>query len=163
MTYRDDHEAALARAAALEQELENEHAADAKREERITKLEAELAQLRGKVEPAPETALVRADVDDDKWLVVERQIDAAERRRRTTTVLTMIGTFAMFGVFAIFQVSALLVLVALPAIIGALWATAVTYRCPKCGCEIGGDRSGRAVMLAKSLRRCPRCQAALVT
>ncbi len=163
MTYRDDHDAALARAAALEEELEREHAADAKREERIAKLEAELAQLRGKVERTPATALVRSDDDDQAWLTVEREIDEAEEKRRMTTMFTLIGTFGLFGVLALSNALALVMLLPIPALFGALWASAVTYRCPHCGRPIGGDRAGTAVMLAKSLRRCPRCQADLVT
>jgi hypothetical protein len=163
LTYRDDHDAALARAAALEEELEREHATDAKREERVAKLEAELSQLRGKVERAPATAIVRTEVDEHAWLAVERQINEAEDKRRMATVFSLIGTFALFGVLLVSHASALFVLVPIPAIFGALVASAVTYRCPSCNRAIGGDRSGTAVMLAKSLRKCPRCQADLVT
>lgn len=59
MTYRDDHEAALARVDALQQELEREQGDDAERDRRIAELERELGEARKKLERAEQ---VLADV-----------------------------------------------------------------------------------------------------
>lgn len=50
--FRDDHEAALARIAALETELDDAQADDAEREAKVAKLERELVRARLKLEQA---------------------------------------------------------------------------------------------------------------
>ena len=55
MVLRDDHDAALARADALQTELDRERSAHAEQSERIQKLEAELREARTRLERAEET------------------------------------------------------------------------------------------------------------
>jgi TRAP-type C4-dicarboxylate transport system permease small subunit len=113
VSYRDDHEAALARAAALQKELDDEKARDEKKTERIAELETELAAARARVtelenklppEPARPAAASEPPIRESMTSIVAEEAtfpDDGAMARQLRKIDTHVGTAEQAVLFAL--------------------------------------------------------------
>ena len=136
MGYRDEHDAALARADALPREIEAARASEVRKDERLAWLERELASAR---RPAPE---------------MTRRVVA---HARATNVAMSIPTVLTILPLLLHQAW----LWALP-VIGYLFAiSAMMMTAPKCPCCQGAIGTVYERRQVKNFGRCPHCEAQL--
>lgn len=162
--FRDDHEAALERIAALESDLKREHS-----EKEATK--HELDETRRALERAQEeskalvlatpTSLVNVELP---YNVMVARVEAAQKRGTQVAIGIITGTLLMVGAIGLILAAVQPAGLAAVLTLALLFVPAGTLllkraSCPACGKGIGGDRGGNQLLMLRNLKQCPHCQA----
>jgi hypothetical protein len=150
--FRDDHEAALERIAALESELEREHA---ERDALVIELDA----TRRALERAQQETMALATQRSTPLVTAQEPYLGLARRRQKSLVVMIVGMCAVVAALGLFGYVVhpplaifLLLLVMVPVAVFAR-SSAPAMRCPTCKLPIKSTSQKHAI--------CPRCDASL--
>ncbi|CAN5853534.1 hypothetical protein BH11MYX2_BH11MYX2_01450 [soil metagenome] len=155
MTYRDDHEAAIERARAVEVDLELQREREASQLERVANLERQLAAASEQLAlRAPESASLGPTYEGATWTELLDQLEASERRWRRLVLVMMLVIFSLIGLTALTNI--IWLIAALPVVPVVVLSFAKRFTCPVCRGAIGGS-SDVQMHSFKTLQQCPHC------